>query len=56
VDMTSLYAREKVSDPDYIGSKRTRAAVKFLRSLKLTPLALVLAKKVSVLVFVCVKN
>ena len=56
VDMTSLYAREKVSDPDYIGSKRTRAVVKFLRSLKLTPLALVLAKKVSVLVFVCVKN
>ena len=56
VDMTSLYAREKVSDPDYIGSKRTRAIVKFLQSLKLTPLALVLAKKVSVLVFVCVKN
>jgi hypothetical protein len=56
IDVTNLYAREKIMDPDYIGSKRTRLIVRVLRTLGLTGLALALANRMSVLVFVCDKK
>lgn len=55
-DYTNFYAREKIFDPDYIGSSFVRIVVKVLRSLKLTCIAVALAQKTSVLVCVCFKK
>lgn len=56
VDITSFYAREKINDPQYIGSKTTRRIVNILHKLKLTSLALSIANRISVLVFICNKS
>src|SRR3989442_6867239 len=37
VDMTRLYSRGKVSDPDYIGSKSNTTVVELCSNLKITP-------------------
>lgn len=55
-DFTSFYAQEKINDPEYIGSSYARAIVKLLRSVMLTSLAIAIASKLSVLVFVCYKS
>ncbi|HJS82574.1 MAG TPA: hypothetical protein VJ742_07030, partial [Nitrososphaera sp.] len=55
-DITDMYAREKINDPDYIGSRTTRFVVKCLRWLGLSGLALAIANRLSVLVFICDKN
>jgi ubiquinone/menaquinone biosynthesis C-methylase UbiE len=55
-DITDMYAREKINDPDYIGSRMARFAVKVLRGLGLSRFALVIANRLSVLVFICDKN
>jgi ubiquinone/menaquinone biosynthesis C-methylase UbiE len=56
IDITDMYAREKINDPNYIGSRMARFAVKFLRGLGLSRFALAIANRLSVLVFICDKN
>ena len=56
IDITSFYAKEKIKDPQYIGSKSTRRIVKILIKLKLSSLALFIANRISVLVFICNKK
>jgi SAM-dependent methyltransferase len=56
IDITSFYAKEKINDPQYIGSKSSRRIVKTLHKLKLSSLALSIANRISVLVFICNKN
>jgi SAM-dependent methyltransferase len=56
IDITSFYAKEKINDPQYIGSKSTRRVVKILHSLNLSSLALLIANRISVLVFICNKK
>jgi SAM-dependent methyltransferase len=56
IDITSFYAKEKIMDPQYIGSKSTRRIVKILHKLKLSSLALSIANRISVLVFICNKK
>lgn len=52
-DITNFYATEKISDPNYIGSRFARFTVKVLKALKLTPIAFALAQRMSVLLFLC---
>lgn len=56
IDITDFYAKEKINDPQYIGSKSTRLVVNLLHKLKLSSLALFIAKKLSVLVFIANKK
>lgn len=56
IDKTDMYAQEKIGDPKYIGSNFTRFVVRSLQALGLSSLALRIAKRLSVLVFICGKN
>ena len=55
-DYTWLYATDKISNPEQIGSPVLRIAVKLIKTIKLDKLAIILAEKVSVLVFICHKR
>jgi len=56
IDVTEFYAKEKINDIQYIGSRSTRRVVNILKKLKLNSLALFIATKLSVIVFLCHKN
>jgi len=56
IDITDFYAKEKINDPQYIGSKSTRRVVNLLHKLKLSSLALSIAIRLSVLVFIANKK
>lgn len=55
-NITDFYAKEKINDPQYIGSNSTRLVVNLLLKLNLSSLALSIAKKLSILVFIANKK
>jgi len=55
-DYTWFYASEKILQPEQIGSPFLRTLIKLFRVLKLDPLMIKLAEKVSPIIFVCSRD